>query len=543
MQKPGGTPYYWAAIVAIGGFLFGFDAVVISGVIGFISPQFNLTDVQIGTVVAAPSFAGIAATLAINPLADRFGRKRILLLLALLYAVSAIWSALATSFETLVIARAVGGFAFGSLGLAPIYISETAPAHKRGQLVSFNQFNIVLGFAVAYFSNYYILQLSQSELGWVQSMGIADNPWRFMLGLEAIPATIWLLALLTIPESPRWLALNGQTESARTVFGKLATAADAEKLLRDVMNTAEMATRPLLERIAQLANPRMKFVLIVGAVLATAQQITGINAVYFYAPSIFEQSGVGRDAAFAQAAMIGVTNVVVTIIAMLLVDRLGRRPLLMIGIVGVTLSMATISYGFSQARYQLDKTQIEALVADAGEDGAALAGLSVLADQEFTSDVAFKTAASEALGNEIYRASESSILQQATTLNAALILIGILAFVASFALSLGPVMWIMLPEIMPNSMRGVGMMATGLVNSVVSWGVQQFFPVMLGAWGSAAVFGTYAGFGLLFLALFWWIVPETKGKSLEQLEEELAPLPADVPREPKTDMAAAGFVD
>jgi len=520
MGQASRMPYFWAAIVAIGGFLFGFDAVVISGVIGFITPEFGLSDVQIGTVVAAPSFSGIVAAIAVSTLADFFGRKRILIVLGALYAISAIWSALATSFETLVIARALGGIAFGSLGLAPIYISEIAPAGKRGQMVSFNQFNIVIGFAIAYFANYYILQLSQSDAAWVTSIGIDQYPWRFMLGLEAIPAVLWLLALFIVPESPRWLAVNGKEDRARAIFTRLAGKEAVARLMQEVVATTGVATRPVRERFAALANPKLRYVLLVGVILAVAQQITGINAVYFYAPTIFEQSGVGRDAAFAQAASIGVTNVAVTIIAMLLIDRIGRRPLLLVGIAGVTLSMATISYGFSQATYELDDAAVTQLAASE-DTGGSLNGLSAIAGQQFDSDLAFKKAASDAIGNAAYRKHESVILQQATTLNATLILAGILGFVASFALSLGPVMWVMLPEIYPNAVRGVAMASVGFANSIVSWGVQQLFPVMLNGFGSVWVFGIYGAFGLAFLVLFWRYVPETKGKTLEELEEQL----------------------
>lgn len=517
MRQAGQTPYLWAAIVAVGGFLFGFDAAVISGVIAFVTPEFSLSDVQIGTLVAAPSFAGIAAALMVSTLADKYGRKRVLLFLGVLYTGSAIWAAFATSYETLVLARAIGGFAFGSLGLAPIYISEISPPEKRGQLVSFNQFNIVIGFAVAYFTNYYILNLSQSGLDWVTALGIDAHPWRYMLGVQTLPAVLWFVALMAVPESPRWLALNGREDQARAIFVRLAPAAAVEAMLRDVAASAGVAAQPLKVRLAALADKRLRFVLMIGIVLAVAQQITGINAVYFYAPTIFEQSGVGRDAAFAQAAIIGVTNVVVTIVAMLLIDRIGRRPLLLIGILGVTLSMAAISVGFSQASYALDTGKVAQLTSERGD----LARLSVLAGQRFDDDLAFKRAAREAVGEVAYRQHESAILQQATRLNATLILIGILGFVASFALSLGPVMWVMLPEIYPNAVRGVAMAAVGFVNSIVSWGVQQLFPVMLSGLGSAFVFGIYSAFGLLFLVLFWWLVPETKGRSLEELEAEL----------------------
>lgn len=514
------TAYFWAAIVAIGGFLFGFDAVVISGVVGFVTPEFNLSDFQIGMVVAAPSFAGIAAAVSVGTVADAMGRKRVLLFLSLLYTVSAAWSALATSFETLVIARAIGGFAFGSLGLAPIYISEIAPPEKRGQLVSFNQFNIVLGFAVAYFANYYILQLSQSGLPWVQAIGLDVYAWRYMLAVGALPAFFWIFALLFVPESPRWLALHGQEAKARAIFEKLVPKEQVSALLDEIRSSAGISAAPLAIRLKELLTPRLRFVLGVGLAIATAQQITGINAVYFYAPTIFEQSGVGRDTAFAQAAFIGVTNVVVTIIAMLLIDRIGRRPLLLIGILGVTLSMATISYGFHKARYTIDANSVAALTLTSATT-ADLAGIATIQDKVFANDLAFKMAARQVIGEAAFRKHESKIMQQASKLDPLLILFGILGFVASFAFSLGPVMWVMLPEIYPNAVRGVAMAAVGFVNAIVSWGVQQFFPTMLNTLGSTWVFGIYGAFGLLFLIIFMFILPETKGRTLEELEDEL----------------------
>ncbi len=341
-----------------------------------------------------------------------------------------------------------------------------------------------------------------------------------MLGVGALPAAIWVIALLFVPESPRWLALQGQTEKARAIFARLVTPEEVEVLFAEVDRDPAKASEPLGKRFGALLNPKLRFVLLVGLVLAVAQQITGINAVYFYAPTIFEQSGVGRNAAFAQAAMIGITNVVVTIVAMLLIDRIGRRPLLIVGMIGVTLSMAAISYGFEEARYSLSPTAIAKLPADA-KSAAELAPLATIKNEQYDSDLAFKKAATAAIGDAAFRKHESVILQQASHLNAMLILIGILGFVASFALSLGPVMWVMLSEIYPNAVRGVAMAAVGFANSVVSWGVQQLFPVMLNGFGSAWVFGLYSAFGMLFLIFFWFLVPETKGRSLEELEDEL----------------------
>ena len=229
----------WALIVAIGGFLFGFDATMISGVIGFVTREFGLSDWQIGLVVAAPTLLGIPAALTVSTLADRFGRKRILIFLAVLYGISAVWSALAQDVWALVLARAIGGYAFGSLGLAPIYISEIAPSESRGRLVSFNQFNIVLGFSVAYFASYAVLQISQSHAPWVTALALDTHPWRHMLALEAIPAIVWFGLLFRVPESPRWLALQGRTQESLAVFSRYLQPHEAQKLIDELRQLAK----------------------------------------------------------------------------------------------------------------------------------------------------------------------------------------------------------------------------------------------------------------------------------------------------------------
>ena len=516
MARATAATYRWAAIVAVGGFLFGFDATVISGVIGYVTPAFKLTDWQIGMVVAAPTMMGIPAALTVSTLADLFGRRRVLLVLALLYTVAAVWSALATGFWTLVFARAVGGYAFGSLGLAPIYISEISPADKRGQIVSFNQLNIVIGFAAAYFTNFFLQRVSQSGASWVVSLGLDANAWRYMLGVAAVPALLWFLGLLRVPESPRWLALQGREAEARAVFARVIPAARIDATVAEIALDADRASAPIGERVRALLDPRLRFVLLVGLILAVAQQITGINAVYFYAPTIFEQSGVGTDAAFAQAVLIGIVNIVFTLIAMALIDRAGRKPLLIAGIIGVTLSMATISYGFSKATYQLPRAEIAALHVATGANG-----LEKLAGVTFDSDVEFKQALRGSLDDAALKANEAHIFQVSSRLDPVLILIGILGFVASFAMSLGPVMWVMLPEIYPNAVRGFAMAAVGFFNTLTSFAVQFLFPWQLSNLGSAVTFGLYGAFGIVFLGLFLWLIPETRGRSLEDLEAHL----------------------
>lgn len=516
VRDPSAAVYY-SFIVALGGFLFGFDASVVSGVIGFITREFDLNEWQIGLVVGAPTLAGIASSLASGVLSDYIGRKRVLMILAVLYTVSAAGSALAPNYETLVAARFLGGFAFASLGIAPMYIAEIAPADKRGLFVSFNQLNIMIGFSAAYFANYFLLGAGESGAAWVTTLGIDRHTWRWMLGLGALPAIVWVLMLLPIPESPRWLALKGRIDEARAVLSRIRAASRVDAALDEIRSTTREAAGSLRTRLSRLFHPSMKLPLVIGLIIGIAQQVTGINAVYFYAPSIFEQTGVGTNAAFAQATLIGIINVIFTVIAMLLIDRLGRKPLLTIGLVGVILSMGLCSYGFSEARYQLTAQSIASVSADV--DRAALAPLL---NVEYPDDVSFKRAVEGAIGHSQMKAHEAQLIQASVRINATLVLTGILAFVASFALSLGPVMWVLFSELFPNRIRGVAMAFVGCFNSLASFAVQFLFPWELSRLGSAWTFATFGLFGVVSLALMVWLQPETKGKSLEQIEAEFA---------------------
>ena len=440
-----------ALIVSVGGFLFGFDAAVISGVIGEIATLFDLNPWRQGVVVSAPTLGCILAGLTMGPLCDLVGRKPVLLLLALLYTVSAAASALAPTVEILVLARLVGGLAFGSLMFAPLYIAEITHSKTRGAMVSVNQLNIVIGLSAAYFSNYLLRQLSHSDAAWVGSLGLDTATWRWMFGVEVIPALIWLLLLPLVPESPRWLLVNGRREAAERILETLYSAAERQSLREDISQPEESAT--LREGLGILVSRPMRFALGIGLMVGVAQQITGVNAIYFYAPTIFEASGVGTDAALAQATWVGVTNVVFTVVAMLLIDRLGRRPLLMAGLAGIALSLALAAAGF------------------AAEGG-----------------------------------------------NPTLVLAGILGFVASFAVSLGPVMWVLFSEIYPNRIRGIAVAFVGVVNGLTSYLVQLVFPVLLDTVGGSPTLLFYSVMALGFLALVALYLPETRGRTLEELE-------------------------
>jgi MFS transporter, SP family, arabinose:H+ symporter len=510
-------------IVALGGFLMGFDASVISGVVRFIELEFGLSTLQLGWAVSSLTLTATLGMMVSGPLSDRFGRRAILFVAAVLFGISAIASALAPTFALLVVARMVGGFAVGaSLIIAPMYIAEISPPHMRGRMVSFNQLNIVIGISVAFFTNYLILQLSQSDAGWAGALGFDEHTWRWMLGLETLPAILYFVGLLFVPQSPRWLVMKGREEEALPIMeqavGRVAAADEIAEI------RASIAREDHVEKAAlrELFTPAMRLVLTVGIVVGILQQITGINSVFFYAPVIFEQSGIGTDAAFVQAIFVGLTNLVFTILAILLIDRLGRKPLLTGGLTGIAVAMFVLAFGFYQATYTLGPQATEVVAEHAQQ-------LQPLIGHTFTSDVAFKNALQQALGPEVTRLHESELIVQAISMNPTLILFGILGFVAAFAISIGPVMWVLFSELFPNRVRGLAISFVGLINSAVSFLVQLVFPWQLATIGSGTTFliyGLFAAVGLVFVAM---IVPETKGKSLEELERQLVTSPARTP--------------
>lgn len=505
-----------ALIVALGGFLMGFDASVISGVVGFIEVQFALTKLQVGWAVSSLTLTATIAMMVSGPLSDRIGRRRVLVYASVLYAVSAIASAFAPTFELLVLARMIGGFGVGaSLIVAPMYIAELSPPSMRGQMVSLNQLNIVVGISAAFFTNYLILQLGQSGAGWAELGGLGTYGWRWMLGLETLPAAIYYFALFAVPESPRWLVMHGREEEGLVILTKAGGEEEALQQIADVKESiASDADRPK-GRLADLFKPALRLVLVVGVVMGVVQQITGINSVFFYAPMIFEQSGIGTDASFSQAVLVGLINLVFTVLAIAFIDRLGRRPLLAGGLGGIALSMFLLAYGFSSATYTLTPESIGSLPEVIQTDLRALEG------RTFDSDVAFKQATREAIGAELATQYESDLVASAISMAPMLVLLGVLGFVASFAISVGPVMWVLFSELFPNWIRGVAISFVGFVNSAVSFGVQLVFPWELANLGSATTFLIYGMFGAMGLVFALLVVPETKGKSLEELESLL----------------------
>mgnify|MGYP000948349106 FL=1 len=501
-----------AFVVSLGGFLFGFDAGIISGVMSYAGPEFNLNDAQTGWVVSSPSFAAMIAMLISGRLSDVIGRKKILIVVAFLYAVSALASAYASSYEMLYIARMIGGLAFGAaLILAPTYIAEISSAENRGKLVSIQQLNIVLGFFAAFLSNYYFNKINTSGNSFLND----ENVWRWMLGVEFIPAILYFLFMFFVPKSPRWLCSKGKLQEAKFVLNKLYGEQLAKVEIQAIEKNVNEDKKQEKVSIMELLKPSLRFILIVGLVLGVLQQITGINAVYFYATSIFKQTGIGTDASFASGILLSLTTVFFTIIAIFLIDRMGRRPLLLVGIAGIAVSLLVCAYGFNQATYQLTSEEI------AQFEDIDNSKLAPFANKQYDNDIDFKNDMKSALGNQVYAKNEGNILEAATNINATLVLIGILGFIACFAFSLGPVMWVMLSELFPNKYRGLAIGVIGFVNSFISWVVQQVFPWELSNLGNAMsflIFGVIALFGFFILLR---ILPETKGKSLEQIEFDL----------------------
>lgn len=503
-----------ALIVALGGLLMGFDASVISGVVGFIETEFHLSKLELGWSVSSLTLTATLAMLASGPLSDRFGRKKILTYAAILYSISAVGSAFSPDFITLVLFRMLGGLGVGaSLIIAPMYIAEISPPEIRGRMVSFNQLNIVVGISLAFFTNYIILQLGKSEATWAQSLKFDEYNWRWMLGLETFPAVLYFFGLFLVPKSPRWLVMKGRFDEGVAVMKRFSSEEQAVKDMRIVQERMALESKSDKTPVRELFMPAMRMVLTVGIMVAILQQITGINSVFFYAPMIFEQSGIGTDASFVQAILVGLVNLVFTVLAILFIDKLGRKPLLTVGVAGITVCMLVLAYGFSSATYRLTDESLSAL-----GNSELRQPLSEIKDITYESDVSFKDAVRSQIGDEQLKVHESELIKASISSNPMLILFGILGFVASFAFSLGPVMWVLFSELFPNRIRGLAISFVGLINSAVSFLVQLTFPWELVKFGNATTFLIYGLFALVGLILIIRLVPETKGKSLEELE-------------------------
>ncbi|MDF7798291.1 sugar porter family MFS transporter [Pontiellaceae bacterium B1224] len=495
-------------VVALGGFLMGFDAGVVSGANPFYKDYFGLNDWALGWSVGCLTFGAMFGNAIAGPLADRMGRKPVLSIAALFYSLSAISSALATNFSFFIIARMLGGVAVGlALLIAPVYIAEIAPSKLRGRFVSFNQLNIVIGFSAVFFVNYYILKLAESG-----ALEILNKPncWRWMLGAEIVPALLYFIFLFFVPRSPRWLAQHGREEEALLVLNKVVSAEEATASLDSIKEhiAKDNQAKP---KFSELFQRNMRFIIFIALGLGFFQQITGINAIFFYAPTIFEKTGITQESAFLQTIIIGLVNLGFTLLAIYIIDRFGRKPLLLIGTAAMSVCLFTNAWAFHSATYVLTEEAVQELPANVKESLVPMIGKTFKSQSEFT-DTLDQSGAAE---------HSADLVNPSMNISARLVLIAIMGYIAAFAISLGPVMWAMFSEIFPNRLRGLAISLAGLFNSLISYAVQQIFPwelATLSPAGTFLIFGVFATLAFIFTIRF---IPETKGKSLEELEEIL----------------------
>ncbi|MGO4185268.1 sugar porter family MFS transporter [Paenibacillus sp. MCAF9] len=430
-------------VSALGGLLFGFDTAVVSGAVGFMEDRFDLSKLQVGWAVSSLIIGCIVGAAMSGILGDRFGRKKVLIAAATLFIISSIGSAVPDTFSAFIVARIIGGIGIGITStLCPLYNAEIAPAKYRGRLVALNQLAIVTGIFLTYFVNLWIS--GSGDEAW----GIA-SAWRWMFGVGAIPGLLFLILLFFVPESPRWLIKQGRAAAALPILLRIHGEELAKKEVIDIKHSFEQESGS----IRQLFSPALRIALIVGVGLAVLQQVTGINAVMYYAPEIFKATGAGTNASLIQTILVGFINLLFTLVALWLIDKVGRKALLLVGSASMTICLIVIG-------------------------------------------IAFQTG--HAAGP--------------------LVLIFILLYVASFAISLGPVVWVIMSEIFPNRIRGKATAIAAMALWAADYLVSQSFPPMLSSAGPAATFWIYGGMALLAFLFTWRVVPETKGKSLEEIE-------------------------
>jgi sugar porter (SP) family MFS transporter len=445
---------FLALVASLGGFLFGYDTAIISGTIGFVKVQFNLSTLMEGWYVSAALVGTIIGVSVAGILSDRYGRKNILIMSGLFFALSAIGCAFSASFEVLIIYRMLGGVGVGIASmLSPLYISEIAPAKNRGKLVALYQLAITLGILVAYFVNAYLLSLSTSEnlattSGMVHKIFVSEV-WRAMLSSETLPAAIFLLLLLAIPKSPRWLTMKGKREEAKQILLRFVTEKEADT---EIQNVEDILSRKS-SGIKTIFSGPFKLAMIIGISLAVLSQISGINAIIYYGPKILEEGGLQMGEALGGQVIIGIVNVLFTFIALWKIDNLGRKPLLTYGIIGIMISLIIVGLLFY---FEVNNTY--------------------------------------------------------------LLMTFILTFIACFAFSFGPVLWVLLSEIYPLKIRGAAMSIATMALWVGNTFVGQMTPWFLESLQPHGTFWFFAACMIPAIYLVAKVLPETKGKTLEEIE-------------------------
>jgi len=438
-------PLRIALIAALGGFLFGFETAVISGAEKTIQKLWELNDNLQGFTVAASLIGTVIGSLIAGIPAQRYGRKKVLSFIAILYLLSAVGCALTPMWALFITFRIIGGLAVGASSVVgPMYISEISPSHMRGRLAGSFQVNIVAGIFIAYLTNFLFV-------------GLGDDAWRWMLGIMIIPAGLFAILLRTIPESPRWLVLNNRDAEAAAVFAKTGEP-DALKLIKEEHALSKHGVKE------KLFNGKYSKPILFAVILAMFNQLSGINAILYYAPRIFEMAGFSKDQAYLQPVFVGAANLFFTLLAMSFIDKFGRKKLLIIGSVGMIVFLGLAASAF----YGVDP-----------------------ANPPVT-------------GNHF-------------------IIVYLIGFIAFFAFSQGAVIWVFISEIFPNSVRSqggsLGSFTHWIMAAIISW----TFPIIVqgNPQGAFISFIFYSGMMLLNLIFTWRVLPETKGRSLEDIQKDL----------------------
>ena len=448
-----------SSVAAIGGFLFGFDSGVINGAVDALAHAFGTRAATTGFAVASVLLGCAVGAFVAGTIADRHGRRPTMLLNAVLFLISAVGTGLAGSAGVFIASRLVGGLAIGAASvLAPMYISEVAPAHVRGRLGSLQQMAIVLGLFGAFLSNDILVRLAG---GAGATLWLGASAWRWMFWMEAVPSIAFLAGVLLIPESPRFLVAHGRRNDARGIFARIG--GDAEALVRQVEESLRGEHRPRLSDLIVRGTHRFAPVVWVGIGLAAFQQFVGINIIFYYGEVLWKAAGATEQWALRINLLTGLVNILATIPAIALIDRAGRKPLLLVGSAGMAVTLAVLAAVFAMAGIGANGKPLLS-------HGAAVTGLA------------------------------------AANL-----------YIVAFAISWGPVMWVLLGEMFPNRMRGAALAVSGATNWVTNFAVTVTFLPLLNAVGLAGAYGLYAVAAAFSLPFVWTLVRETRGKTLEQM--------------------------
>ncbi|EWH10709.1 glutamate synthase, NADH/NADPH, small subunit 2 [Catenovulum agarivorans DS-2] len=508
----------YSIFVAFGGFIFGVDTALISGTLDFIVDDFSLDELALGNLVSAPALGVLLALVLTGWFCDKYGRKTTLLVIALMYFISAVCSAFAQSYTQLFFARMLGGMAFTSLSLASMYIGEIAPAKQRGRLVSLNQILIVTGVVFAQLFNYLVLT-SGSAISWLpDSFVVKSNEWRWMLGFEIVPAFIWLVLISFIPESPRWLIAKDKLAEAKRVLAKIHPDEDVDAELNKLKLSIQTEIRQpsLWTRLLTLTAKKYRLIMLIGITFACVQPLTGINPILYFAPMIFAQTGVSAEAAYAHTVLIGLVGFFTTLWTVLYIERYGRRFLVNLGLLMSVAGLLVCSWAFSQATYLMTT---ESLV-ELQQSFAVLQDIDVstMVGVVYTSEAHFVGEFERLTGQTLSKPVLKAIIGAAITVDLWLVLFGILTVVGAFHISIGPVMWVVFSDIVPTQYRAIMIPLFAFVTSIVSYLMQTFFPWMLASWGADGVFASYAAASAVGFVLLYKLLPETTGKAIEDIE-------------------------